>query len=101
MEKKVRATNEIFDKVEKLKNINRELANLEDEKKELLEAIKEFMNGEEADGLMDTEGRLLIGVLQTRGGLERLDGKRLEQELPEIYKKYQIKSALYKVFLTK
>ena len=101
IEKKLNSTYYIFRTVERLRNINREMANLEEERKGLVDEIKAFMEEEKADALMDPDGKMLIGILQERGGLPKFDTIKFKEEQPELYQKYQKAMQPFKVFLAK
>ncbi len=101
IEKKLNSTYYIFRTVERLRNINREMATLEDERKGIVEEIKSFMEDEGADALMDPDGKLLIGILQERGGTPKFDAQKFKEEQPELFQKYQKPTQPFKVFLAK
>lgn len=99
--KKLNATYYINRSVESLRQLKQEIAVKQQEIDNIVLEIKSFMEEEEADALMDPEGKRLIGVLQERGGTPKLDTSKLKEEQPEIYQKYLKDSETYKVFLPK
>lgn len=99
--KKLNATYYINKSVDRLRELKQEIAIKQEELDGIVSEIKAFMEGEGADALMDPEGVRLIGILQQRGGTKRFDAAKFKAEQPEEFKKYEVETETYKVFLPK
>lgn len=91
----IEATNEVVTVIQKIKEINEQIASLEKTKDNLIETIKAYMRDKEELRF----GNTTIATWQTIEQ-ESFDSKRLKVELPEIYSKYS-KKVVYRRFKVK
>lgn len=95
----IQATKDIEKQVEDLKAINSRLALLDRQKKETVEALKEYMG--DADTLLNAVGDAVIGTLSWQGGKPKFDAKTFEESHPKLYKNFLVDTEPYQVFRTK
>ena len=93
------ATKRILTLCNRLRDLKREEASINNEKSQTRDEILTFMG--ESPTLVDIDGSVLA-TQQTRGeNSTTFDVKRFAQEHPQLYKKYTIPKEGYKVLMVK
>lgn len=93
------ATKRILTLCDRLRELKREEATINNEKATTRQEIIDFMG--ESETLVTSDGTILA-TCQTRGeNTPQFDVKRFAQEHPQLYKKYLTKREGYKVLMVK